>query len=68
VVKTVTIASSLICALAAGGCNVMQGGAAPIMQTAPGDPVGSANIGTGSVTVNSMIPPEAKAAGMGTGP
>jgi hypothetical protein len=46
----------------------MQGGAAPIMQTAPGDPVGSANIGTGSVTVNSMIPPEAKAAGMGTGP
>jgi hypothetical protein len=68
VVKTVTIASSLVFAIAGGGCNVMQGGAAPILQTAPGDPVGSANIGTGSVTVNSMIPPEAKAAGMGTGP
>lgn len=67
-VKTVTIASTLLFAISAAGCGVMQGGAAPIMQTAPGDPVGSANIGTGSVTVNSMIPPEAKAAGMGTGP
>jgi hypothetical protein len=56
---------ALVASLA--GCAGMQG-AEPIMQAAPGDPVGSANIGTGSVTVNSMIPPEAKAAGMGTGP
>lgn len=39
-----------------------------IMRAAPGDPVGSANTGTGSVTVNSMIPPEAKSAGIGIGP
>jgi hypothetical protein len=68
VVKRVMIAVSALFAVATAGCSAMQGGAAPIMQTAPGDPIGSANIGTGSVTVNSMIPPEAKAAGMGTGP
>lgn len=48
------------------GCAQLSGPG--IMQAAPGDPVGSANTGTGSVTVNSMIPPEAKAAGMGISP
>ncbi|MDB5875605.1 MAG: hypothetical protein JWQ07_5047, partial [Ramlibacter sp.] len=50
-VKRVTIAVSALFAVATAGCSAMQGGAAPIMQTAPGDPIGSANIGTGSVTV-----------------
>jgi hypothetical protein len=39
-----------------------------IMRSVQGDPAGSANIGTGSVTVNSSIPNEAKAAGIGIGP
>jgi hypothetical protein len=38
------------------------------MQAAPGDPAGSANIGTGSVTTNAMIPQEAWSAGIGLGP
>jgi hypothetical protein len=39
-----------------------------IMRSVQGDPAGSANIGTGSVTVNSAVPDEAKAAGIGIGP
>jgi hypothetical protein len=39
-----------------------------IMQTDPADPAGSASIGTGSVTSNSMISPEAWSAGIGLGP
>jgi hypothetical protein len=34
----------------------------------PGDPVGSANSGTGSVTIGSSVPYEAKAAGIGLAP
>ena len=39
-----------------------------IMQATPGDPIGSANIGTGSVTTGASISPEAKAAGIGLAP
>jgi hypothetical protein len=64
--NTASVISSALLALCLAGCAGMRG--EPIMQTAPGDPVGSANIGTGSVSTNSTIPPEAKAAGMGLGP
>ena len=63
-----TIVTSAALVLCLTGCAGMQSGGAPIMQTTPGDPAGSANIGTGSVTVNSMTPPEAAAAGIGLGP
>ena len=62
------IVVSVAVALSAVGCAGMQNRDGAIMRAAPGDPVGSANIGTGSVTTNSMIPPEAKAAGIGIGP
>jgi hypothetical protein len=62
------IAVSVTFALSGAGCADMQNRSGAIMQAAPGDPVGSANIGTGSVTTNSTIPPEAKAAGIGIGP
>ena len=64
-----TIVTSVALALCLTGCAGMQyGSGAPIMKAAPGDPAGSANIGTGSVTVNSITPPEAAAAGIGLGP
>ena len=62
-----TTALILGLAFSAAGCGGMHS-TAPIMQTVSGDPVGSANIGTGSVTVGSVMPEEAKAAGMGLGP
>jgi hypothetical protein len=66
--KTQTVAVILLLALSAAGCGSMQTSAEAINQTAPGDPAGSANIGTGSVTVGATIPYEAKAAGMGLSP
>ena len=65
--KTATIALILGVALPAAGCGGMHSPAS-IMQTVSGDPVGSANIGTGSVTVGAVMPEEAKAAGIGLGP
>jgi hypothetical protein len=65
-ISTMVVVSVL--AFSAAGCADMQNRDAGIMRTAPGDPAGSANIGTGSVTTNSTIPPEAKAAGIGIGP
>jgi hypothetical protein len=64
--NTVTIVTGAALALCLSGC--AGNSAEPIMQTASGDPIGSANIGTGSVTTNSTIPQEAKAAGIGLGP
>jgi hypothetical protein len=52
----------------ASGCAGMGKGEGAIMQEAMGDPAGSASIGTGSVTVNSMIAPEAWSAGIGLAP
>jgi hypothetical protein len=65
--KISTIVVSFTLALSGSGCADMQNSGG-IMRAAPGDPVGSANIGTGSVTTNSTVPPEAKAAGIGIGP
>lgn len=62
------VAASLALAISAAGCGQMPGGGAGIMRADLGDPTGSANIGTGSVTTGSTIPPEAKAAGIGLGP
>jgi hypothetical protein len=67
-IKISTIAVSFTLALSGSGCASMQNSDGAIMRAAPGDPVGSANIGTGSVTTNSTVPPEAKAAGIGIGP
>ena len=67
-IKISTMAVSLTLALSGSGCADMQNSAAAIMRAALGDAVGSANIGTGSVTINSTVPPEAKAAGIGIGP
>jgi len=66
--KTFSRLTALVLALVTSGCAGFQSGGQAIMQTAPGDPIGSANIGTGSVTVNASIPPEAKSAGIGLGP
>ena len=66
--KTATIALSLGLALSATGCGSMHAGTGGIMMEVSGDPVGSANIGTGSVTVGAVMPEEAKAAGIGLGP
>ncbi|MGZ5094794.1 MAG: hypothetical protein ACXWCY_26550 [Burkholderiales bacterium] len=67
--KTLTIAFSVTLALSAVGCSGMQSrDNGTIMRSVQGDPAGSANIGTGSVTVNSTVPDEAKAAGIGIGP
>jgi hypothetical protein len=60
------IACALAIAAVSAGCGFDTN--TGIMRAAPGDPVGSANTGTGSVTVNSTIPPEAKSAGIGIGP
>jgi hypothetical protein len=58
-----------ICILLAAVTSGCAGGGGPgIMQADPADPAGSASTGTGSVTSNSMIPQEAKAAGIGLGP
>ncbi|HUP96011.1 MAG TPA: hypothetical protein VM164_13980 [Burkholderiales bacterium] len=65
--KAATTALIFGLALSAAGCGGMHS-TATIMQTVSGDPVGSANIGTGSVTVGAVIPDEAKAAGIGFGP
>ena len=66
--KTLTLAMTLICALCAAGCGNVGGTPGSIMMAVPGDPIGSANIGTGSVTVGAAMPEEAKAAGIGIGP
>ena len=57
---------SILMTLGTSGCGSLTGPG--IMQTDPNDPVGSASIGTGSVTSNSTIPAEAWAAGIGLGP
>lgn len=66
--KRATIAMSVTLAFSAAGCADLQNRDGGIMQATPGDPAGSANIGTGSVTINGISPPEAKAAGIGLGP
>jgi hypothetical protein len=66
--KTASRLTALVLILVASGCAGLRSGDQAIMQTAPGDPIGSANIGTGSVTVNAGIPPEAKSAGIGLAP
>ena len=66
--KTITRFTALVLILLTSGCAGFTSGGQAIMQTAPGDPIGSANIGTGSVTVNAGIPPEAKSAGIGLAP
>ncbi|MES2564945.1 MAG: hypothetical protein V4637_19805 [Pseudomonadota bacterium] len=63
-----TWSASFALALFAAGCSQTPRGGETIMQTVSGDPAGSANIGTGSVTTGSTIPNEAKAAGIGLGP
>ena len=65
-IRTILVVSAV--ALSAVGCAAMQNTDGAIMRGAAGDPAGSANIGTGSVTTNSTVPPEAKAAGIGLGP
>jgi hypothetical protein len=60
------LAISFFITLATTGCGGLSG--AGIMREDPNDPAGSASIGTGSVTSNSTIPPEAWAAGIGLGP
>ena len=65
--KVLTRSIVLAAVLAAAGCAGMTGGDG-IMRVAPGDPTGSANIGTGSVTTGGTIPAEAKAAGIGLSP
>ena len=65
--RGLTISAVIVLVLAAPGCsqwNPNEG----IMKAAPGDPAGSASIGTGSVTMLGGVPPEAKAAGIGLGP
>jgi len=64
--KKSVFAISLLITLVTAGC--AGPGGPGIMQTDPADPAGSASIGTGSVTSNSSIPPEARAAGIGLGP
>ncbi len=66
--RTVTMAFSLAAALFASSCSDMRYGGSGIMHATPGDAAGSANIGTGSVTTGSAVPPEAKAAGIGLSP
>lgn len=62
------VALAVALASTVAGCSVMQGHGGAIMQAAPGDPAGSANTGTGSVTTGGGIPEEAKAAGIGLSP
>jgi hypothetical protein len=64
--KTLLVISILITVVTTGCGGGFSGPG--IMQTDPNDPAGSASIGTGSVTSNSTIPEEAKAAGIGLGP
>jgi hypothetical protein len=63
-----TLAAGFTLAICTAGCSQMPAGGGGIMRADPGDPTGSANIGTGSVTTGSTIPPEARAAGIGLGP
>ena len=65
--NTVRIFSAAALVVGLAGCAGM-GSDASIMQATPGDPIGSANIGTGSVTTGAAVSPEAKAAGIGLGP
>ncbi len=62
-----SIAIAAVVAIVAG-CSDMRGAGPGIMQAAPNDAAGSANIGTGSVTTGSAVPIEAKAAGIGLSP
>ena len=64
--KKTVFALSILVTLATSGCANWTGPG--IMREDPNDPAGSASIGTGSVTSNSTIPEEAKAAGIGLGP
>jgi hypothetical protein len=64
--KKTVLATCVLLTLASAGCSGLTGPG--IMQTDPADPAGSASIGTGSVTSNSMIAPEAWSAGIGLGP
>jgi hypothetical protein len=64
--KKTLFAVSLLMTLASSGCASWTGPG--IMREDPNDPAGSASIGTGSVTSNSTIPEEARAAGMGLSP
>ena len=64
--KKSVFALALLASLATTACSGLTGPG--IMQTDPADPAGSASIGTGSVTSNSMIAPEAWSAGIGLGP
>jgi hypothetical protein len=63
--KTLLVISILMTVVTTG-CGGFSGPG--IMQTDPNDPAGSASIGTGSVTSNSTIPEEARAAGIGLAP
>ena len=64
--KRVALTFSILATLAITGCTSISGPG--IAQADPNDPAGSASIGTGSVTSGSVVPPEAKAAGIGIGP
>jgi hypothetical protein len=67
--KKMTRSIALAAVLLSAGCaNWNAGTGTGIMRTEPGDPAGSANIGTGSVTTGATIPQEAKSAGIGLGP
>jgi hypothetical protein len=68
VVKRTAFALLSSLAFLVSGCGTMPGTTGGIMMAETGDPVGSANIGTGSVTVGSVMPEEAKSAGIGIGP
>ena len=58
------LALSIFVIVATGGCALGPG----VTGIDPNDPAGSASVGTGSVTSNSVISEEAKAAGMGVSP
>ena len=66
--RTLAIATGVALTLLTPACADVRNQQGAIMQTVPGDPAGSASIGTGSVTTNSMIAPEAWSAGIGLGP
>ena len=64
--KRLAIRMCVVFSLATAGCAGLDPSTG-IMREDPGDPAGSASIGTGSVTTNSTISSEAKAAGIGLG-
>ena len=63
-----TMCAVIALAIVMAGCSELERQGGAIMQAAPGDPAGSASIGTGSVTMLGGIPPEAKSAGIGLAP